>query len=195
MGLSCSKTLVDNHRRRYSVTPTNNHDEIYLTDLYYQNLNQPLLKLIIDSYLDNKSGYHSVANYRNELIIIFAYFNNLDHEILTNLENRQTEINSQLMKLMIKNINYLELFGNIYLKKLPIIKYQGVDKHKNNRGAVRENECPICLNEFKKGDKLKKLPCGHLFHQTCISEWFQRKMICPNCKYSIIDKKISNLNL
>ena len=85
------------------------------------------------------------------------------------------------MKLMIKNNNNLQFLGKIYINNLPNFSYSSSDSDHNGH-----NECPICLTEFIVGDSLKKLPCGHLFHKNCIQSWFLRKMICPNCKSSVI---------
>ena len=41
-------------------------------------------------------------------------------------------------------------------------------------------ECAICLNTHTGAWVV--LPCGHIFHEPCISEWFRRKMQCPICK-------------
>nr|GFA92896.1 probable E3 ubiquitin-protein ligase RHC1A [Tanacetum cinerariifolium] len=39
--------------------------------------------------------------------------------------------------------------------------------------------CPICIEKFKMGDKLKELPCRHAFHTDCIAGWPQT---CPICR-------------
>jgi E3 ubiquitin-protein ligase RNF13/E3 ubiquitin-protein ligase RNF167 len=39
-------------------------------------------------------------------------------------------------------------------------------------------ECAICLSEFTKGDKVRVLPCHHIFHLNEIDEWLiQRKKL------------------
>lgn len=43
--------------------------------------------------------------------------------------------------------------------------------------------CAICLDEFAEGDVLKTLPCGHAYHDVCISPWLEGKSgLCPNCR-------------
>ena len=37
-----------------------------------------------------------------------------------------------------------------------------------------EKKCPICLGLFDEEDEVKKLPCSHRFHSTCIVPWLQR---------------------
>ena len=39
-------------------------------------------------------------------------------------------------------------------------------------------ECAICLSEFAKGDKVRVLPCHHIFHLSEVDEWLiQRKKL------------------
>lgn len=37
-----------------------------------------------------------------------------------------------------------------------------------------EKNCPICLKTFQIGDKVKQMPCQHLFHATCILTWLAK---------------------
>lgn len=51
-------------------------------------------------------------------------------------------------------------------------------------------ECAICLNEHEELDMIKRLPCGHEFHLTCIHRWLfdnGRKFhkVCPMCKQEV----------
>ena len=57
--------------------------------------------------------------------------------------------------------------------------------------------CTVCKDAFKVGDTLRKLPCKHLFHETCIIPWLklvscskQERMACiaaPNITLSLWD--------
>jgi hypothetical protein len=35
------------------------------------------------------------------------------------------------------------------------------------------HKCPICMEDFKAGDVVKRLPCLHAYHQSCIDEWLR----------------------
>jgi len=48
------------------------------------------------------------------------------------------------------------------------------------------DECTICLDEFIHGVRVRKLPCGHAFHSTCIARWLiERHAVCPLCKLDL----------
>lgn len=48
------------------------------------------------------------------------------------------------------------------------------------------HECAICLSHFVEGDRVRVLPCGHIFHQTEVDEWLLlQKKICPVCKRDV----------
>lgn len=41
-----------------------------------------------------------------------------------------------------------------------------------------QTECAICLGDFEKGDRLRILPCGHIFHTEEVDAWLiQRKKL------------------
>ena len=51
---------------------------------------------------------------------------------------------------------------------------------------IDDSCCPICLEEYDNNKKIIKLNCNHIFHESCIKEWFVEKDNCPNCRKIII---------
>ena len=44
-------------------------------------------------------------------------------------------------------------------------------------------ECPICLEEFEKGDGRQVLQCGHVLHRQCLSQLISTNCrLCPICR-------------
>lgn len=42
--------------------------------------------------------------------------------------------------------------------------------------------CRICLEDYIFKEPLKLLECSHIFHENCISKWFNKSNKCPICK-------------
>ena len=59
-----------------------------------------------------------------------------------------------------------------------------------NIKKVKPNSCVICLDDFKKGDELIKILCGHWYHSKCILKWFKKNNTCPICKMEIEKKEL-----
>jgi Ring finger domain len=49
----------------------------------------------------------------------------------------------------------------------------------------------VCLQEFKPTDDVRVLICFHVFHGSCIMEWFKNKLECPLCKFDICSNEDS----
>jgi hypothetical protein len=47
--------------------------------------------------------------------------------------------------------------------------------------------CSICLADFEDKDAVRRLPCGHDFHQNCIDLWLLRNKRCPLCMRGVDD--------
>lgn len=59
-------------------------------------------------------------------------------------------------------------------------KLNNVDKLNSSN-----KNCVICMESFAANEEIITLPCLHIFHYTCGSEWLQGNKTCPICKHSI----------
>lgn len=48
-----------------------------------------------------------------------------------------------------------------------------------------QNQCSVCLEQFKDGEELRMLPCMHRYHCGCIDRWLAQSPACPVCKHEI----------
>lgn len=50
------------------------------------------------------------------------------------------------------------------------------------------NECVVCLRNFHGGEEIRSLPCGHVFHKSCVDKWIldYENMTCPLCRVCLI---------
>jgi len=69
-------------------------------------------------------------------------------------------------------------------ENIPLIKYNASDFND-------QSQCMVCLCDFEADEELYKLPCGHIFHPGCITEWLLRCTDCPLCKANI-DRSVRN---
>ena len=75
------------------------------------------------------------------------------------------------------------------VSELPETKIDDIkklDKDKQN--------CVICMEDFKNGDKSTNLPCLHMFHTNCIQSWLKKQNTCPICKFKLTPDNINNIN-
>lgn len=52
--------------------------------------------------------------------------------------------------------------------------------------VTASTSCPICLGDYEGAVEVMHLPCGHLFHSVCISEWACVSQLCPICRDNIV---------
>lgn len=57
----------------------------------------------------------------------------------------------------------------------------------------KDNVCAICMEPYRRGDKVFFLGCKHHFHTDCILPWLQKNHACPTCRYDISKDKPAHL--
>jgi len=40
-------------------------------------------------------------------------------------------------------------------------------------GAVTQTSCVVCMSEFVNRQRIRELPCQHIFHLKCIDKWLK----------------------
>ncbi|KAF7707548.1 E3 ubiquitin-protein ligase RLIM [Silurus meridionalis] len=51
--------------------------------------------------------------------------------------------------------------------------------------SAGKTECQICFSDYKKGEKLRMLPCFHDYHVKCIDRWLKENATCPICRADV----------
>ncbi|GMT14743.1 hypothetical protein PFISCL1PPCAC_28724 [Pristionchus fissidentatus] len=90
-----------------------------------------------------------------------SYVNNLYERNRSNLPNESDQM-SQEQSNRVRSL----------LAQIPAMGY---------RAEMGEAECAICMGELDAGERVRYLPCMHLFHVECVDDWLVRSFNCPSC--------------
>ncbi|VDO04816.1 unnamed protein product [Rodentolepis nana] len=55
------------------------------------------------------------------------------------------------------------------------------------KGDDHKLECNICLCDYRTGQKVRHLPCGHVFHRECVDKWLANAETCPKCRKHVVN--------
>ena len=133
-----------------------------------KNINNPINHRI---NLNNLNNYNDNDDSKVEQDIIEQLYPDPDkmtYEQLLELEEKVGSVSKGLNKAQIKKIPRF-----IYNKNI----------HRNI-----DNKCVVCQYDFKNGDNVTKLTCGHVFHTDCVDTWLSKNKVCPMCHKEIIVK-------
>ncbi|KAL4614014.1 hypothetical protein ACB092_07G024700 [Castanea dentata] len=61
------------------------------------------------------------------------------------------------------------------VRALEKVRFQG--------GSNWIQECTICMEEFRIGSEVTRMPCSHIYHEKCIFKWLNMSHLCPLCRY------------
>lgn len=64
------------------------------------------------------------------------------------------------------------------LQSLPLI-------HVTAHQVEAMESCAVCMCVFDLKEQANMLPCGHMFHTSCIEPWLKEHCSCPNCRYEL----------
>ncbi|KAJ9539950.1 hypothetical protein OSB04_026456 [Centaurea solstitialis] len=114
--------------------------------------------------MDGESFNGSSRNISDQYRDLRLDIDSMSYEELLNLEERIGNVSTGLSEASMS-------------KCLKEKVYCGSDQHNE------EVSCPICLEEYKNGDKVGRMEkCGHDYHVGCIKKWLLMKKLCPICK-------------
>lgn len=72
-----------------------------------------------------------------------------------------------------KHKNYLQVV-RLMEANFPMATFEELEKN--------SDDCAICWDRMEAA---RKLPCGHLFHNSCLRSWLEQDTSCPTCRTSL----------
>jgi len=77
-----------------------------------------------------------------------------------------------------------------FVRSLPAVVVSDADmqlRHKLDPSDPR-CYCAVCRDGYSIGDRMRRLPCNHSFHEDCIMPWLQQNNTCPTCRCKMPEK-------
>ena len=153
----------------------NNENIIHLNNNSSNIINQP------NNNINNNNNNNIINNNisSNEI-------NSLNHNINNN-NNNNNNINNYLdLDTYTDFIPFNSLYGtrNQNRNKIKEIKDKLTKARykKSLQLKERENNCIICLGDFKSNQSIYTLPCSHIFHVRCLNKEVKFRQKCPMCR-------------
>ena len=113
-----------------------------------------------------------------------AACDNVDHEPATTQEHPPTPLERQSVTVM----SQLDRVCSVLhaprqltkeaIQELPFHYYRPV----RTRERYRETDSCVCMQQFKKCERMAELPCGHRMHRRCSVSSLQVDASCPHCQ-------------
>lgn len=79
-------------------------------------------------------------------------------------------------------------FGDLHLEDVRVKTYLE-DVNNNSTLLIYDkiipHTCPICKDNIKFCNIVRKLDCSHIFHHKCIDTWLEDHSTCPLCRYQL----------
>ena len=136
-----------------------------------------------EDYYENNNVNHLIGGPNN----FGKYNNNMDdskvveQEIIDQLYPDPDKMTyEQLLDLEEKVGSVSKGLSKKQIKRIPKVIYNK-SKFRND-----DNKCVVCQYDFKNGENVTKLSCGHLFHSDCVDTWLSNNKVCPMCHKEII---------
>lgn len=115
--------------------------------------------------------------------VVFSSFSSfIVRALLRRREEEEKEIESQILNSVL-NESMETLHGSLFRKDSRIhLAIEPTSMEASSTPA----ECSICLEEIQVGGSIIRLPCGDIFHESCLATIAAHQhSACPLCRQSI----------
>ena len=158
-----------------SIIPYNSQFERYDENLYYKRM----IEILLEADYTFEEIYYGMAIYLLSIKEDIEEDMNIIRTIIRIQLNILNNLNNFMNLLIINELEDVRLtITQEELDKIPLLDFSEI--------KTDEKICSICLDEFDKDSKIRKIDCTHLFHSECIDKWLlENNYKCPICRKSI----------
>ena len=161
----------------------------------------------MNNAMNNMNNMMNGMNNMNNMNYMMNGMNNMNNNMnnmMNNMSNMMNNFNAMFNNLINNNVMGNIDFNNFnnmnnenmgngveptILNNLETTKLKDISKLEDDK-----KNCIICMEDFMNGDEVIYLPCLHVFHNTCILEWFKRHDDCPVCKFKLTYENLNPNN-
>tara|TARA_B100000886_G_scaffold339964_1_gene307168 strand:+ start:8930 stop:9790 length:861 start_codon:yes stop_codon:yes gene_type:complete len=143
---------------------------------------------IIEDFQQDLSGNPRMLLLNNLINIIQGNRLNENVSMLPLASNivlpQQTNVRSLLQQSLFEKNLYKNVLSEKGEKEIQKINY--------NKSQVDQHSCCISFEDFKEGEEVYKLPCGHIFSDSIFTWLKEESNKCPVCRHELSSKEIKN---
>lgn len=124
-----------------------------------------------DNYFENPIDDFFIDNFASNFTSNF--FNPMTRIVFMNSMQNQHMGNPPAAKTSLSKLKKFKM-GKEYCKK-----------DEKDPSKFEYPTCSICLMDVAEGQDTILIPCGHMFHDACITKWLNLHNSCPVCRYEL----------
>ena len=143
---------------------------------------------IIEDFQQDLSGNPRMILLNNLINIIQGNRLNENVSMLPLASNmvlpQQSTVRNLLRESLFEKKSYKNVLSEKGEKEIQKITY--------NKKELDQHSCCISFEDFKEGEQVYKLPCGHIFSDSIFTWLKEESNKCPVCRYELSSKEVKN---
>ena len=143
---------------------------------------------IIEDFQQDLSGNPRMQLLNNLINIIQGNQLNENVSMLPLAGNIVLPQHSQVRSILQQSLFEKNLYKNVLSEE----GEKEIEKITYNKDNLDQHSCCISFEDFKEGEEVYKLPCGHIFSDSIFTWLKEESNKCPVCRHELSHKEIKN---
>ena len=143
---------------------------------------------IINDFQEDLSGNPRMQLLNNLINIIQGNQLNENVSMLPLAGNIMLPQQSQVRGILQESLFEKNLYKNVLSEE----GEKEIKKMKYDKNNLDQHSCCISFEDFKEGEEVYKLPCGHIFSNSIFTWLKEESNKCPICRHELSHKEIKN---